>query len=137
MNLNKTVFNFSLLSLAAFAFDKIYSFFGHGVTSPWLSNMFGFLLGLGVVVFLLLKVFYPGIVKVKGYRLFYNIYNSGVAVLINGMMLKGILEIAGATSVYVQWFLYTGSGLIATGIVIGCFIMFTKSKSSEVISDIH
>lgn len=126
MNLNKTIFNYALAALLAFGFDKLYSLFGHGVTSSWMSNMFLYLLGLGVGVFTLLKVFIPDIVLSKNYRLAYNIYNSGVALLINGMLLTGILEIAGGTSHVVPFFLYAGIGFVAAGIATGLTALLPK-----------
>jgi hypothetical protein len=128
MNLNKTIFNYSLASVLAFAFDKLYSLFGHGVTSSWMSNMFLYLLGLGVGVYTLLKVFVPDIVTSKNYRLFYNTYNSGVALLINGMLLMGILEVAGGSSQIAPWFLYIGSAFIAAGIVKFFMLLIGKKR---------
>lgn len=115
--LNKTIITYIILSAAAFLFDKVYALFGHGVTSAWMSNMYLFLLASGAAVFTLLKLFAPNITGCKGYRLIYNLYNSGIAVFVNGMLLKGILEIAGGTSGLIRWFLYTGCGLIATAVI--------------------
>jgi Protein of unknown function (DUF2871). len=129
MKLNKTIMNYVILAIAAFAFNNIYSLFGHGVTSSWMSNMYLYLLGLGALVFLLIKLFIPNIIQCKGYRLFYNIYNSGVAVLINGMLLKGILDIAGSTSYIVPWFLYVGCGLIVLAAII--FFLVAESRESR------
>jgi uncharacterized membrane protein len=107
MKLNKTIINYLILTVAAIIFDKVYALFGHGVRSPWMSNMYLYLLGLGALVFTLFKLFIPNIMSCKGYRLFYNVYNSGVAILLNGMLLKGIFKIAGSSSQIVPWFLYT------------------------------
>lgn len=128
MKINKTIFIYFLLAITAFLLDKIYALFGHGVTSPWMSNMYLYLLGFGVFVFLLFRIFIPDIVSRKGYRLFYNTYNSGIAVLMNGMLLYGILEIAGGTSQIVPWFLYVGCGLIAVAVVLFCIIVSRKAR---------
>ena len=101
--------------------------FGHGATSLWMSNAYLYLLGLGVFVFILMKIFTPKIVHDKDYRLFYYFYNSGIAILINGMLLHGILEIAGGSSAYVSWFLFIGCGLIAIGVA-----LFLKMLLSQV-----
>lgn len=93
-----------------------------------MSNMYLYLLGFGVLVFSLFRIFIPNIVSRKGYRLFYNTYNSGVATLINGILLNGILEIAGATSQIVPWFLYIGSGLITAAAIILCRIIGYKDR---------
>lgn len=118
MKLNKTIITYSLLTIGIYLFARIYQLFGHGVTSPWMSNAYPYVLGLGVLVFTLLQIAIPQIVQQKGYRLFYQIYNSGVAILINGMLLRGILEIAGSSSAYVPWFFLVGWGLIGIGTVL-------------------
>jgi hypothetical protein len=118
MSLDKTIRNYAFITAGAFLFDKIYALFGHGVSSPWMSNMYLYLLVLGVAVFALLRIFTPDIASRKGCRLFFNLYNSGLAALINGMLLYGILDIAGGTSQIVPWFLYIGSALMAAAAVL-------------------
>jgi hypothetical protein len=117
MNLKKTIRNYIILAVGAFLLSKIYALFGHGVTSPWMSNLYLYLLGPGALAYFLISQLIPDIVWRKGYRLFYNTYNSGIAVLINGMLLYGVLEIAGGTSQIVPWFLYIGCGLLLTASV--------------------
>ncbi len=116
MKLNKTIITYSLSTIGLYLFATIYTLFGHGVTSPWMSNAYLYSLGLGVFVFILLKMLIPEIVQQKGYRIFYQTYNSGIAILINGMLLHGILDIAGGSSDYVSWFLFVGWGLIGIGV---------------------
>ena len=123
MNLNKTIITYFFSAMGVFLFAKIYMLFGHGVTSLWMSNAYLYLLGLGAFVFISLKIFFPEIVLYKGYRLFCQTYNSGIAILINGMLLYGILEIAGGTSGYISWFFGVGIGLMAMGAV-----LFVKMK---------
>lgn len=118
MKLNKTIITYSLFTIGIFLFAKIYMLFGHGVTSSWMSNAYLYVLGLGVFVFILLKILIPEIVQQKGYSFFYQIYGSGIAILINGMLLRGILEIAGGSSTYVSWFFFVGWGFIALGVVL-------------------
>lgn len=94
-----------------------------------MTNLYLCLLGLGVLVYLLLGIFIPDIVTRKGYRMFYNTYNTGIAVLINGMLLNGILEIAGSTSQYVPWFLYIGGGFLILATVM--FFRLVRVKASN------
>ncbi|MBP7962366.1 MAG: DUF2871 family protein [Caldilineaceae bacterium] len=126
MKLNKTIITYSLSTIGLYLFARIYALFGHGVTSPWMSNAYLYALGLGVVVFVLLKMLIPEIVQQKGYRVFYQTYNSGIAILINGMLLHGILDIAGGASDYVSWFLFVGWGLIGIGVVL--FFMYNGPR---------
>lgn len=128
MKLKNTIITYIILTAAAYIFDKIYALFGHGVSSPWMSNMYICLLILGVVVYTALSAAIPDIVLRKGYRLFYNTYNSGIAVLITGMLLKGILDIAGGTSRFVSWFLYTAYGFLAAALII--FLMIVRENAS-------
>ena len=72
MNLNKTILSYTFLTIGIFLFDKIYAIFGHGVTSHWMSNAYLYLLGLGVFVFVLFRIFMPDIVNIKGYPLFFR-----------------------------------------------------------------
>lgn len=106
------------IGAAAFIFAKIYALFSHGVNSGWMDNMYLAVLLLGSLLFLLLRIFAPGLPSRKGYRLFFNVYGSGVAVLVNAMLLKGILNIAGGTSSIVPWFFYTACVILGTGVVL-------------------
>lgn len=118
MNLNKTIITYALFTVVIFLFARIYTFFGHGVTSSWMSNAYLYVLGLGVGVFGLLKITMPDIGLQQGGGFVFRVYNSGVAVLINGMLLLGILDIAGSSSPYVSWFFIVGWGLIAMGVIL-------------------
>lgn len=133
MNLYKTIITYFLSSIGVFLFGKIYTLFGHGVTSLWMSNAYLFLAGLGMSVYLLLKIILPEIVQYKGYRLFCQTYNSGIAILINGILLNGILEIAGGTSKYVSWFLVVGIGLMGIGVILLTRVIISKDMLSEAV----
>jgi hypothetical protein len=50
-------------------------------------------------------------------RLGSNLYNAGIATLIAGCMLRGILEIAGTGSAYVVVFSITGWGFVGIGVL--------------------
>lgn len=126
MNLNKTIIRYVLSAIGVFLFAKIYTLFGHGVTSLWMSNAYLYLLGMGAFVFILLKIILPDIEQYKGYGPFCQSYNSGIAILINGMLLNGILEIAGGTSLYVSWFFVAGISLMAIGLVLFIKMMISK-----------
>jgi hypothetical protein len=55
------------------------------------------------------------------YRLFTNTLNTSVAFLIIGMMLRGIIDIAGSASVYIVW--YFNVALIGFILAIGLFLL--------------
>lgn len=126
--LNKTILVYAGLTIFAFFFNQIYALFAHGVSSENMSNMYLVLLIAGVGMYLLLKLTLPKSVFNPYYRLFTNIYNAGIATLVVGMCLSGIVEIAGGSSAYVSWFGLIGEGLIVLGLVILTIITFQKNK---------
>jgi len=129
--LNKTVAVYTFLAVFAVVFTKIYGLFGHGVTSLWMSKMYLVLVGGGAVVFLAIKGLAADITECGMFRLFYNIYNSGIAIMVNGMLIKGILEIAGATSGVVVWFLYIGVAFIICALIVLGYMIYEVKFSSE------
>ena len=126
MNLNKTIIRYALITIGIYLFGKIYTVFGHGVTSSSISSAYLYLLGLGVLGFFLLKLFIPEVVHADSYLIFFRTYNSGVAILVNRLLLNGILEIAGGTSAYVSWFFIAGYGLIVIAILLLANIILNK-----------
>jgi len=132
MKIKKMIIKYLFASLGVFLFARIYTLFGHGVTSSSMSNAFLLSLGLGAFVFCLLKLNLPDIVQYKGYWQFCQIYNSGIAILINGMLLKGILEIAGGTSAFISWFFVIGIGLMGIGIMLFIRMLIKRDALSEV-----
>ncbi len=107
------------LCISAFCiiFDKVYALFGHGVYSASMSLMFLYPLVGGVIVFLLLWIFKADADKVTKYRLNYNLYNSGISVLVIGSALKGVFDIAGTSSPYTIIYMICGSLFIAIGVI--------------------
>jgi len=103
-NLKKTMLVYLGLAAFAYLFDRVYSLFSHGVGSAAMASMCLWLLGLGTIVYGLLYWTAGGMEERQGYRLFYNLYNSGIAVLVTGRLLQGILEIAGSSSSHLVWY---------------------------------
>lgn len=66
-------------------------------------------------------LFIPSIVNKKKYRFFYNIYNSGIAILTLGSLLRGVMEIAGTSSFYLIF--YTLIGWLSVIISISALII--------------
>jgi len=116
--LRKTVLVYFLLTFTAIAVDNIYAIFGHGVRSADMTWMFLYPLLGGALIYFLIGRLFPGISKAIGYRLFNNVYNSGIAILTVGSFLKGILEIAGTVSSYTMLFYVTGWSFIIVGIIL-------------------
>jgi len=130
--LRRTIITYWLVSIAAIAVDNIYAIFGHGVRSPAMTWMFLYPLLGGGLVFLLIKLLFPQSIKASGYRLFYNVYNSGIAALTTGSFLKGILDIAGTSSPYTAVYYITGGLFIAAGLIILLYIILQyKNKGNS------
>jgi len=112
----KTAFIYLVIAAGCVVIDKVYALFGHGVTSAAMSLMYLYPLLGGMLPFLLLWLLVPAASAVRGYRLFYNSYNSGMATLTIGSMLTGVFEIAGTASPYMIVFTVAGWCLIGFGL---------------------
>lgn len=117
-SLKKTVIVYLAVSVFTFAVNKIYAIFGHGVSSDAMTWMFLYPLIGGALFYLLIGLLLPEINRFAGYRIIYNIYNSGIAILTVGSLLKGIMEIAGTSSSYLKFYDMTGYGFIVFGLII-------------------
>lgn len=117
----KTIVIFIMITIFTFIFNKVYGIFGHGVTSPYMTYMFLYPLVGGVLFYGIVMLFIPSIVNKKKYRFFYNIYNSGIAILTVGSLLRGVMEIAGTYSFYLIF--YTLIGWLSVIISISALII--------------
>lgn len=123
----KTTMVYLLLSALCIAIEKIYALFGHGVSSAAMSYMFLYPLLGGSVVFALLWIININIRSIPKFRLYYNLYNSGIAMLTVGSMLKGVFEIAGTSSPFTPVYFMIGALLMCVP-AIGAVISFKKTK---------
>lgn len=98
----RITYTYLLLSLFAWIFNFVYSLFSHGVTSGFMANIYLVLLIGAVFYFLLHQI--PGVRRRPLYRVFVNTLNTSVAVLVVGMALRGIIDIAGSSSQYLNWY---------------------------------
>ncbi len=101
-------------TLCCIIFAMIYNHFGHGVYSFYMTYMFLLPLVLGGGVYGLMLIL-PQIKEVS--RLPFNLYNSGVATLTIGSLLKGIFEIAGTSSPYVVVYWLVGTLMIVFSVL--------------------
>lgn len=105
----KTVITYLVITLFCIAFNYLYSIFGHGVSSPFMSYAFVFSLILGVVGFVII-----GRLNLEN-RIAFNLYNAGIATLTVGSLLRGILDIAGADSAYPIYYFVVGTLFVLIG----------------------
>ncbi|MFA6807860.1 MAG: hypothetical protein WCR27_02585 [Eubacteriales bacterium] len=126
--LRKTILTYISMSLIAIVVDNIYAIFGHGVRSAAMTWMFIYPLICGALIYFLIERLIPGVGKTTGYRLFYNVYNSGIATLTVGGFLKGILEIAGTSSTYIVLFNVIGWLFILVGLILlaSCMLRYIR-----------
>ena len=90
-------------------FIEMIPLFSHGVSSPFMSYAFVFSLVLGVVGF---TVF--GRLNL-GNRTAFSLYNAGIATLTVGSILRGIIDIAGADTIYPAYYFLVGTAFVAIG----------------------
>ena len=129
LNMKKTILAYVGSGLALFIFQYVYHLFGHGVTS--ISLKFVWLVPIiGGLVIILLNV----LLHTLSNRLAFNLYNCGLACLANGMILKGILEIAGSDSPYLSYFYIISYSLLIVSMIlfISQRILSSKSKNQTI-----
>jgi len=101
-----------LLACLCVLFDRVYARFGHGVESASMLLMFLYPLLGGALPFL---VMLTGRARTaRGGRVWFNLWNSGIAVLTVRSALKGVFDIAGTSSPYLGIYLVAGIALCAS-----------------------
>lgn len=132
--LQKTSVIYLGISLFAILFARIYSIYSHGMSSDAMSFLFVYSLVLGSCVYGVMSLVFPRVTRSKYYRLFSNIYNTAIAVLMAGSLLKGIFEIAGSSSGLLK--IYYGASYILFGIavMILLYILIFRDRKTDKIS---
>jgi hypothetical protein len=120
--IRNAILGYLILSAVAVAVDKVYGVFGHGVDSASMTWMFLYPLLGGALFYFIIERFIPHVTKFTGYRVFFNIHNSGIATLTIVNLLKGIFEIADTNSPYLVYYYIIGGIFILAGVII-VFIM--------------
>ncbi|WP_243122166.1 hypothetical protein [Clostridium thermarum] len=126
--LRKAIWSYLIISAAAVVIDKIYDLFGHGVDSAAMTWMFLYPLLGGALFYFIIDKRMPNFTKITGYKLFINLYNSGIATLTLASMLKGIFEIAGTNSPHLKYYYVTGGVFIASGLIILFIMDISRNK---------
>lgn len=126
----KTVIIYMVISIFCFVVNRIYAIFGHGISSDYMTWMFLYPLLGGALFYLIVGLLIREIKQIAGYRIFYNLYNSGIAILTVGSFLKGIFDIAGTNSPYVVFYFETGWVCIASSVLLLIFQFVLKRYKS-------
>ena len=129
----KTAIVYFAASILCVVVTNVYALFGHGARSDSMDYMFLYPLIGGGVAFVLLAIFgmltitSPRISKKGGIsRAGYNLYNAGIASLAAASMLRGIIEIAGAGTMWDIYIRIVGCALLIAGIA--CQASFSKHR---------
>jgi len=112
----KNAVAFMFAALLAFIINNVYSIYSHGVSSPAMSSTWMLLLFFGTGFYLMMELVSVKINKQLPGRLSLNLYNSGIAAFSVGMMIQGVLEIAGSGFDYLIYFYIMGIVLMTAGI---------------------
>ena len=110
----KSAIVYSFTALFAYIFDRVYALFSHGVSSGDMSSMWIFLLCFGTVFYMILALIYIETER-KPNNFSCNVYNSGTVVYTVGMLIQGILEIAGTSSGFILYYRIAGISFIVIG----------------------
>lgn len=104
--LRKTALFYFGISIFCIIFTLIYEHYSYGEHSTYMRAMFLFPLIGGTLLSLL--AYDKGFTKTLGRRS-YNLWNSGIAIFINGCLIRGIINISGRFTEYdgLYWFLGT------------------------------
>ena len=124
----KTALIFSAVSVFCAFVNFVYAQFSHGVRSDYMTFMFAYPLIGGSLVYLLIDLL-PS--RIPG-RFAFNVYNSGIAALTVGSMLRGIFEIARTSSPYTSSFIVIGIVMMLAGAAAYGAAHFFRSRNVNV-----
>jgi hypothetical protein len=119
MNKGKRLLPYIAVSVVCIIITNIYALFGHGVRSDSMDYMLLYPL-IGGLIIKIPSVLIQGDYSRGVKRFGGNLYNSGLAALTCGALLRGIVEIAGTDSVYIKWFFVLGLIMVVVGIASVC-----------------
>ena len=103
----------SYLAMAAFLFifSRIYESLSYGEVSVFMHYMFCATLVGGILLLGLLQV------KPNLSRMTYNLWNSGIATITAGCLLRGIINLSGRSTTLDQPYWHVGAGFLALSLI--------------------
>ena len=103
----------SYLAMAAFLFifSRIYESLSYGEVSVFMHYMFCATLVGGILLLGLLQV------KPNLSRITYNLWNSGIATITAGCLLRGIINLSGRSTTLDQPYWHVGAGFLALSLI--------------------
>ncbi|MFM0855005.1 hypothetical protein P7J58_03170 [Streptococcus suis] len=112
---SRTFISYLAMTSFLFIFSRIYESLSYGEVSVFMHYMFCVPLIGGAMLLGLLQLI-PTLS-----RLSYNFWNSGVATITAGCLLRGIINLSGRSTTLVQPYWYIGAGFLVLSLV-GLFI---------------
>lgn len=119
--IRKTIKIYIVVTVISIIFSYIYEMFSYGEY----SNYMRFLFVVPIIGEITYEIIY--LLKINITRATYNLFNSGIAILMSGMLIKGIINISGRYTNYdiIYWIL--GTIFILSAIIIQ--IKYKKLKN--------
>ena len=109
--LSRTFISYLAMAAFLFIFSRIYESLSYGEVSVFMHYMFCATLVGGIVLLGLLQV------KPNLSRMTYNLWNSGIATITAGCLLRGIINLSGRSTTLDQPYWHVGAGFLALSLI--------------------
>lgn len=106
----RIICSYLLITALCMLFSLVYEQFSYGEYSIFMRSMFLIPLAGGVLPSVFICCRDKGVAVP---RISFNLWNSGIAVLVSGCLVKGIIEISGRYTAYDRWYWIVGGGFLA------------------------
>ena len=111
MRFSRTIISYLAMAAFLFIFSCIYESLSYGEVSVFMYYMFCATLVGGILLLGLLQV------KPNLSRITYNLWNSGIATITAGCLLRGIINLSGRSTTLDQPYWYVGAGFLALSLI--------------------
>lgn len=113
--MKKAAIVYGAVAVFAVIFNIVYTVFGYGETSPFMQFMFAApLIGGAIPAIILAATRRDGAVS----RAAFNLWNSGIATVTVGCLVRGIINISGRFTDFDVYYWIAGGALIAAAIAV-------------------
>ncbi|HEM3610669.1 TPA: hypothetical protein U1C83_001490 [Streptococcus suis] len=111
MRFSRTFISYLAMAAFLFIFSRIYESLSYGEVSVFMHYLFCATLVGGILLLGLLQV------KPNLSRMTYNLWNSGIATITAGCLLRGIINLSGRSTTLDQPYWYVGAGFLALSLI--------------------
>lgn len=108
---SRTFISYLAMTAFLFIFSRIYESLSYGEVSVFMHYMFCATLVGGILLLGLLQV------KPNLSRITYNLWNSSIATITAGCLLRGIINLSGRSTTLDQPYWYVGAGFLALSLI--------------------